>query len=329
MPLSLHRGRVTAVIERLDGLVRLEVDGRPCIAYPRLTGPLALGDDVLVNTQALDLGLGSGGFDVLHANLTRGLELPAAPGAHVMELPYTSLQHASRHGEEERDAASSLRGMPVVCCTLHSQVAPVCAGLGTGIRIAYVQVAGGALPVSLSDTVRILKARGLMTVAVSVAPCIDGDVTCVTVASALAWCAAGSVDAIVCAVGPGLVGTGTPLGHGALSAAEALNAAVALGGDAILAPRISTADGRTRHRAVSHHVFAVLRFTLGPVAVPFPEGLPLEPGALTVTERVDVDSWEDECAGLPLSTMGRGPGEDPWFFAAAFAAGRFARARLA
>ena len=70
---TLRRGTVTEIRERHDGLVRLEVDGRPCVAYPRLTGPVALGDDVLVNVQAVELGLGSGGFDVLHANLTRGL----------------------------------------------------------------------------------------------------------------------------------------------------------------------------------------------------------------------------------------------------------------
>ena len=51
---------VTAVTERLEGLVRLEVDGRPCVAYPRLTGPVALGDDVVVNVQAVELGLGLG-----------------------------------------------------------------------------------------------------------------------------------------------------------------------------------------------------------------------------------------------------------------------------
>jgi hypothetical protein len=42
-------------------------------------------------------------------------------------------------------------------------------------------------------------------------------------------------------------------------------------------------------------------------------------------EHVDVDGWEGACTGLPLSHMGRGPGEEPWFFAAAFAAGRLAR----
>jgi hypothetical protein len=127
MALTLRRGTVSAIVERHEGLVRLEVDGAPCVAYPQLTGPVALGDEVLVNTQARDLGLGSGGFDVLHANLTRGLELRAEPGAHVMKLPYTSLQHAVLHGEEGASLPDSLEGMPVVACSLHSQLAPVCA----------------------------------------------------------------------------------------------------------------------------------------------------------------------------------------------------------
>ncbi len=127
MALTLRRGRVTGVIERRNGLVRLEVDGQPCIAYPRLTGPVVLGDDVIVNTQARELGLGSGGFDVLYVNLERGLGLPAERGAHIMKLPYTPLQTAARHVEEDEElngGAPSLSGLPIVCCTLHSQVAP-------------------------------------------------------------------------------------------------------------------------------------------------------------------------------------------------------------
>src|SRR3989442_3578355 len=107
MALTLRRGTVTAIVERTEGLVRLEVDGAPCIAFPRLTGAAVLGDDVLVNVQARELGLGSGGYDVLHANLTRGLGLAPEPGAHVMELPYTPLQHATRHAEEEHSLAET------------------------------------------------------------------------------------------------------------------------------------------------------------------------------------------------------------------------------
>src|SRR3954467_14607900 len=184
MPLSLRRGRVSAITERHDGLVRLEVDGVACVAYPSVTGPVELEDEVLVNVPARELELGSGGFDVLYANLTRGLELPAEEGAHVMVLPYTPLQHARLHIEELRELEAELHGLPVVCCSLHSQVAPVCAAL-RGLRVAYVQLPGGALPVALSDTVRALKDRGLLAVAVAAGSCLAADVQCVNVYSAL------------------------------------------------------------------------------------------------------------------------------------------------
>src|SRR4051812_6287085 len=205
MPLGLRRGTVSALVEQQPGLVRLEVDGIACVAYPRLTGPVEVGDDVLVNEQARLLELGSGGFDVLYANLTRGLGLPADEGAHVMALPYTPGQVARKVTEETGALAESLDGLPVVLCTLHSQVAPVCAGL-RGARVAYVQVQGGALPVPLSDAVRALKEQGLIDVAGAVAPCLDGDEDFVTVAAALAWAAAEGYAAVVCSLGPGIVG---------------------------------------------------------------------------------------------------------------------------
>lgn len=324
MPLSLRRGTVTAVVERREGLARIEVDGVPCIAYPRLTGPVALADDVIVNVQARELGLGSGGFDVLYANLTRGLGLAPEPDAHVMKLPYTPLQAAVRHAEEDEPLAETLGGMPVVCCSLHSQLAPVSAGLGDGVRIAYLQLPGGALPVSLSEAVPALKERGLVEVAIAVGACLDGDVQCVSVASALAWAAAAGLDGAVCAIGPGITGTGSALGHGGLAAAEAANAASALAGSPVLAARVSGADPRERHRGVSHHTRAALELCLGSVGVAWPAGLEAPPW-LKAREEVDVTGWEEACTDLPLEHMARGPAEDPWFFAAAFAAGRLAR----
>jgi hypothetical protein len=306
MPLSLRRGRVTAIHERHDGLVRLEVDGAACVAYPSLTGPVALEDEVLVNVQARKLELGSGGFDVLYANLTRGLGLEAEEGAHVMVLPYTPLQHARRFEEEAGEPAVELGSLPVVCCSLHSQVAPVCAALG-GLRVAYIQLAGGALPVSLSDTLRALRDRGLVASTVAVSPCFDADVHCVSVASALGWARA-EHDVAVCAIGPGIVGTGTRFGHGGLAAAEAANAALALGGVPVVAARVSGADERERHRGRSHHTEAVLELVRGEAVVA--EG---------------AEGWREACAGLPLSHMGRGPGDDPEFFAAAYGAGLAAR----
>ncbi len=311
MALSLRRGRVSAVLERHEGLVRLEVDGVACVAYPQLTGPVALGDEVLVNEQARLLGLGSGGFDVLHANLTRGLGLEPDPGTHVTKLPYTPVQVAVRHGEEDDGLAEGLAGMPVVCCSLHSQLAPACAALA-GRRVAYLQLEGGALPVALSDAVRALRERGLLELAVGVGACFGGDVDCVTVWSALALVKARGAEVAVCAIGPGIVGTGTLWGHGGMAAAVAALAAAGIGGRPVVAPRVSTADPRGRHRGRSHHTEAILRAA---------------PSAL-VPDDLDPPGWREACAGLPLSHMGRGPDDDPAFFAAAHAAGLAAAALL-
>ena len=314
MPLSLRRGTVTALGERLVGLLRLEVDGMACVAYPRLTGEVEVGDEVLVNEQARLLELGSGGFDILYANLTRGLGLGPEEGAHVMALPYTPGQVALRRGEEDGELPETLDAMPVVLCTLHSQVAPVCAALA-GKRVAYVQVSGGALPVSLSDAVRTLKERDLLGTAIAVAPCLDGDVDCVTAAAAFVLAKRESYDAVVCAIGPGIVGTGTRFGHGALSLADAANVAAALGGRPVITVRSSEADQRDRHRGVSHHTQSVVDLCLGEIVVAWPD-------------EIATDGWEDACADLPLRHMGRGPDEDPAFFRTAFAAGVIARGML-
>lgn len=325
--LTLKRGRVTAVVERVEGLSRLEVDGEPCVAYPRLTGPVALGDEVIVNTQARALELGSGGFDVLYANLTRGLDLPGESEAHVMKLPYTPGQNARRHAEEGRTLPETLAGLPVVCCSLHSQLAPVCAGIGQQARVAYIQLAGGALPVTLSDALRVLREQGRVETSIAVGACLDGDVECVSAASALLWSAAEGFDAVVCSIGPGIVGTGSTFGHGGLAAADAANAAHALQGIPILAVRASEGDSRARHQGVSHHARAVLELCLGEVIAPWPAGYDA-PQWLEGRLEVDVTGWEAACAGLPLAHMGRGPGEDTLFFAAAFAAGRVAAGHI-
>ena len=309
MPLSLRRGNVTAVVEQHEGLVRLEVDGVPCIAYSGFTGAVEVGDDVLVNVQARELGLGSGGFDILHANLTRGLELTPEPGAHVMTLPYTSLQRAVPHVEEHGELAESLDGMPVVCCSLHSQLVPVCAAL-RGLRVAFVQLAGGAVLVELSDAVRALRERGMLELVVAAGPCVGFAAQAVNVYSALAWCKARGAEVVVCSIGPGIVGTGTAIGHGGVAAAQAVNAAAALGGRPVVAPRVSGADERPRHRGHSHHTEAVLRLCL------------VEP---LLPDDLEPAGWRQATESLPLSHMRRGPDEDPEFFAAAFAAGRLAR----
>jgi len=327
VPLTLRWGTVTAVSQRLDDLIRCDVDGKACIAYPRQTGPVEVGDTVLINTQGLDLELGSGGFDILYANMTRGLGLKPPPSAHLMMLPYTSGQAVVACVEEQDRLAEGLEELPVVCCGLHSQLGPAVAGIGADVRVAYLQLGGGALPVALSDSVRQLKSRRWLESTIAVAPCLDGDVQALTVASALTWAKAREFDVVVCGIGPGVVGSGSALGHGGLAVAEAANVTAALGGRAIVVVRYSTGDTRERHQGVSHHTRSALRLILGAREIAWPQGLDHD-GTLGEVVEVDVEGWSEACSGLTLTHMGRGPSEDPWFFASAFAAGRHARAHV-
>ena len=93
-----------------DLTISLAGERRAAIADVGLVGSSAQGDDVIVNVQARDLGLGSGGFDIVHVNLTRGLTGEGVKGAHVIKLNYTSLQHAVQPVEDaltgERDGGA-------------------------------------------------------------------------------------------------------------------------------------------------------------------------------------------------------------------------------
>ena len=72
---AFRSGRVERVLEERAGLQRVLVviDGNIERAYvlTQLTGTGRLGDSVVVNTTAVDLGLGTGGWHVVHWNLTR------------------------------------------------------------------------------------------------------------------------------------------------------------------------------------------------------------------------------------------------------------------
>lgn len=62
-----------AVVVGADPLtVDVEGEERPAWADRSMVGEMAEGDEVIVNTESLGLGLGSGGFDVVHVNLTQG-----------------------------------------------------------------------------------------------------------------------------------------------------------------------------------------------------------------------------------------------------------------
>ncbi|HWA53963.1 MAG TPA: DUF3866 family protein [Solirubrobacterales bacterium] len=356
--LKLRRGVIVA-----EEPLTVEVDGerRRAWADEALLGEMREGDEVVVNVEALDLGLGSGGFDVVHVNLTRGLTGGGPPrDEHVMKLNYSSLQHAVEPTESAVESAENvvepagrcnvfrspehrktLHRNPALVIPLHGHLAPAtwaAAQTAPGLRVGFVQTGGGALPGSLGRDVAELRERGLLCGHLTAGPAYGGEHEAISVAggidaavSALGW------DAVIIGPGPGILGSESRLGHGGLAALDNAHAALALGLPTLLSPRLSSADPRERHRPVSHHTLTVLGMLLAPIRIPLPSG---NPDVVEVFSRVGAgpggseETWAHRLlevpadiagyatADLPSRTMGRTIAEDPLFFAAALASGR-------
>ena len=360
--ITWRNGTVSGIRREWPGAVELDVsvDGARvrALAYPALTGRPQPGDRVLVNTTALDLGLGTGGYALVVAVPDR---LPADPAlaGHLVKARYTPLQatvlgadeQGSPHHDVLRDA-DDLGGMPVVVADLHSALPAVLTGVfdtseRTGAtppatrgpaRVVYVMQDGGALPAWFSRTCATLKDAGWLAATVTTGQSFGGDLETVTVHTGLL--AARHVlgaDIAVVAQGPGNLGTGTRWGFSGVAAGEAVNAAAALGGRPVASLRVSDADPRERHRGISHHsLTAYGRVALARADVvvaaldgDFGAGVAAEAGRLNERHRivtVPVDGLEAalRACPAPLSTMGRGLDEDLAYFLTAAAAGRHA-----
>ena len=359
-----RRGEVLAVKREWRGAVELDVtvDGLPvrALAYPDLTGRPEPGDLVLLNTGALDLGLGTGGYALVVAIPDRLPADPQGPG-HLVKARYTPVQatvlgvdeQGSAYHETLRDA-DGLDGIPVVIADLHSALPAVLAAFyaerlasaspggkppaGQPIRVAYVMLDGGALPAWFSRTISMLSEAGWLTGTITVGQAFGGDLEAVTLHSGLL--AARHVlgaDLVVVAQGPGNLGTGTRWGFSGVASGEAVNAASVLGGRPVASLRISEADARQRHRGISHHsLTAYGRVALGRADVVVPD-LPGEFGASVIEAAkplaarhtlvtVSVEGLREVLAAcpVPLSTMGRRLDDDLAYFLAAAAAGRHA-----
>lgn len=328
---SFRTGVVGRVLAERRGLQKVEVrlgDGAPERAYvlTQLIGTVAEGDEVVVNTTAVELGLGTGGWHVVHWNLARREWSEPGPGS-AMKLRYTSLQADTGSAEDEADGPADLCRRPVVVCSLHSQVGVVAAAYAAagGGRLAYVMTDGGALPLAFSDLIAACVDAKLLIGTVTAGQAFGGDLEAVNVWSGLALTAARlDADAVVVGPGPGVSGTGTELGFSALDGAATLDAAQALNAETLLAVRVSDADRRARHRGVSHHSATITRMARKPAILPVPAGESRLVGGLrgrvVEVDVPDVAAVLDE-AGIEVTTMGRGPTEDPAFFRWSAAAG--------
>jgi hypothetical protein len=320
---------------RVEDPLTVEVSGmrRPAWADTALLGEMREGDEVIVNVSALDLGLGSGGFDVVHVNLTRGLAGAASGEEHVMKLNYSSLQHPVKPVERLFSEGGGGRRIPVLVIPMHGHLAPAswaASELKPTLKVGYIQSAGGALPGALSRQVAELRRLGLLCGHITAAPTYGGEHEALSpvgaidaAASHLGW------DAAITGPGPGIIGSETNFGHGGMAALDNAHASLSLGMATLLSPRLSVADPRGRHRGVSHHTRTVLELLLAPVEVAIPDGEAEIFSALELacpgrhrfrSAVIDLDAYAR--SGLSSQTMGRGIEDDPLFFAAALAAGR-------
>lgn len=320
------------------------------LAYPALTGRPRVGDRVLLNVTALELGLGTGGYALVTAIPER---LPADPGGpgHLVKARYTPLQ-ATVLGADEQGSphhavlreADDLGGMPVVVADLHSALPAVLAALRAGSPaskspvVAYVMLDGGALPAWFSRASAGLREAGWLAGTVTVGQAFGGDLEAVTVHTGLlaARLVLGAQVAVV-SQGPGNLGTGTRWGFSGVACGEAVNAVAVLGGRPVASLRISEADPRERHRGVSHHSltsYGRVALARADVVIPdlpgaFGDRITAQAAPLAQRHnlvRVSVAGLMEALGASPvrLSTMGRGLSEDPAYFLAAAAAGRHA-----
>lgn len=338
------------------------------VHYTDTFRPLRIGDKVTMNDTAGKLALGSGG-DAFVCGLAdadgdkrreSGLDVAGRRhDGHIMKLRYTPLQRAVLAAEEPASPwhavfleRRALEGMPVLIGELHSML-PIAAGWIAGAqrrrppRVAYIMSDGAALPLAYSRHAAHLRRLGWLCGTITCGHAYGGELETVNKYTALL--AARHIvhaDLAIAVMGPGIVGTGTPLGHTATEIAEWIHAVHALDGEPVVVPRISFADPRPRHTGLSHHLLETLgRLALVRSTIPLPGSLTGREAQL-IRAQLDLSGcakrhdvvWvpgiavEEIARRLapypePVKTMGRGLRDDPPFFAAVCAAAENALSR--
>ncbi|MGB3411337.1 MAG: DUF3866 family protein [Microthrixaceae bacterium] len=332
---SFRTAEVTEVISERRGLQRLRVDmpdGSSARAYglTQLIGTCDPGDRVVLNTTAVELDLGTGGWHFVHWNLSREDFVEPGP-EHIMKMRYTSLQIDAGTDElNHPECDLPIDGVPVVVCSVHSQVAAVAASFAASapeLNLVYVMTDGAALPLALSDLVATMTENGTIAGSITAGHAFGGDMEAVSVPAALGLAVHTlGADAVVVGMGPGVVGTGTALGTTAIEVAPILDAVADAGGVPIMCVRASSGDPRPRHQGISHHTVTSARLTH---SRPWVAPVPPEAADLPGVRASGIGGTEDPpkilaMAGLKVTTMGRSVEEDRLFFAAAAAAGTLA-----
>ncbi|MBB6216648.1 hypothetical protein HNQ80_002752 [Anaerosolibacter carboniphilus] len=351
--MNIKYGKVTEVIIEKKKVteVYVDVEGKKqkAINYNHLTGDIKIDDSVLLNTTAIDLGLGTGGYHFVICNLDRPERSISSKG-HIMKLRYTPYQLKVFAAEEQESEYhhvfhdfQSLLGMPVIVGTLHSMLPAIIEtliSLDPNIRIAYIMTDGAALPLDLSNLVFDLKENKKLCGTVTIGHAFGGDLECVNIYNGLiATKEILKADITVITMGPGIVGTGTKYGFTGIEQGNIVDAVTDLGGTPIAIPRISFTDQRPRHQGISHHSITVLDTickTSAIVGIPIFEGMKhrfIEDQLMqtTIAQKHQITFRECEDihgfllnSSIKMKTMGRNLHQEIEFFTTAGLAGKLA-----
>lgn len=349
--IQTRTGVVTQILfeeEKIQEIrVRIGIAEETAINFPPMTGKVQMGDHVVLNTTAVELALGSGGNHFVMHRFGHMLNGGVSANRHIMKMRYTPVQIATGSCEEQGSPyhgmflnKDSLEGMPVMVGELHSMLPIAVSYLqetNKAARIAYIMTDKGSLPLAMSKHVRTLKELNWLMGTITTGHAFGGDLEALNIYTALL--AAKHIldaDLAIVTMGPGIAGTGTPLGFTGMEQVEILHAVYSLRGTPILIPRAGEGDRRNRHQGLSHHTISVLNHTLIPVHIPLLRELECRlesPHDKHIIHSVKRENIMDLPAILerypfPITTMGRGWREDPLFFYSVAAAADVTRSML-
>lgn len=332
----------TAIME-VEGVLKDEKDlqiltledGSRAYNYTGFTGVIGPKDKVVVNTTAVDLKLGTGGYHFVISKVSPTTLRVSEPG-HIMKLRYTPLQLKTFTLEEQLGEELdyvNVNGHIVIPIELHSMLVPIVLALkklAPSVTIGYVMTDGAALPAFHSEAVKTLKKHSLIEGTITAGHSFGGDYESVNFITAIQ----GSVKLLksqvtIIGMGPGIVGTGTKYGFSGVEQGFIADMAANLGCSVYPALRIGFADVRERHKGISHHSLTIFNDLISnsfPLVLPHMGRKELKlvlhqlrklrenkKHQIYIAPGVDI---EDEARkyNLRLSSMGRGPKENPEFF---------------
>lgn len=307
--------------------------------YHKLTGHVSVGDKVLLNTTAVDLNLGTGGYHFVVSNFNN-MESDLTGEGHIMKLRYTPMQ-LKVNAVEEQDSIyhdkinnfETLDDLRVVVGELHSMLVPFACSYkkeNPDKKLVYIMTDGAALPVYLSQAVSDLKDKNVISETITIGNAFGGDYECINIYTALITAKEIlKADCVFVSMGPGIAGTGTKYGYTGVEQGPILDAVYKLGGTPIVIPRVSFSDKRERHIGLSHHTITLLRDVVNvPVNIVFnildeekeniikaqiKENKIIENHRIFYLKNEDIKNNID-FYNMKVKTMGRGYDEDREFF---------------